>query len=309
MNKDIAKKIFSENNLGEIESFEKIEVGFTNKVYDINDQFILKVCEDEKNERMFEVETFFYNFFKNKITVPDVKIFDKSKKIYDKFFMIYPKIVGDNLYALWHLLNNEQRKSIIGQLCDILKVINNAPYDDFKKKFQPEFDESWHDKIIGQINASLQEIEKKKLLSSDFVQVIKKFVGDHHQVLREQKLALVYWDAHFDNIIIKDNKIVGILDFERVEISSIDFVLDIIKRMMDYPKKYMSEKTEKFARHKDYAQLMKWFKEFYPELFEFENLETRLALYALEHDLKDIIGWPSVPELKNMVARTVGYKI
>ena len=50
--------------------------------------------------------------------------------------------------------------------------------------------------------------------------------------------------------------IVGILDFERTEVSSIDFILDIIKRIVEYPKKYMSEKFEKFAKKEDYAHLL-----------------------------------------------------
>ena len=46
---------------------------------------------------------------------------------------------------------------------------------------------------------------------------------------------------------LKFQCILGILDFERTEVSSIDFNLDIVKRMVDYPKKYISEKFKKFA--------------------------------------------------------------
>ncbi|MFH1631932.1 MAG: aminoglycoside phosphotransferase family protein [bacterium] len=262
MEKKIVEKIFESHGLGEVESVANIEIGFTNKVYIVNDAYILKVCEDESNEQKFESEVFFYNFFKDKIPVPKIKVFDKSKSIYGKFFMIYPKIEGDNLYAKWHLLSNEQRKIIIKQLCDILKVINKSPYDEFLQKFDVNFSDNWHDKILNQIQNSLKKIEEKKLLSFEFIKAIKKFVDDNHNVLKEQKMAFVYWDAHFDNILVQDTKIVGILDFERTEVSSMDFVLDIIKRMVEYPKKYMSEKFEKFAKKEDYADLLKWFQEF-----------------------------------------------
>lgn len=307
MEKKIVEKIFESHGLGKVESVAKIEIGFTNKVYLVNDAFILKVCEDESNEQKFESEVFFYNFFKDKIPVPKISVFDKSKSIYGKFFIIYPKIEGDNLYSKWHLLDNDQRKIIIKQLCDILKVINKAPYDEFLQKFDVNFSDNWHDKILNQIQNSLKKIEEKKLLSSEFIEVIKKFIDENHHVLKEQKLALVYWDAHFDNILVEDTKIVGILDFERTEVSSMDFVLDIVKRMVEYPKKYMSEKFEKFAKKEDYADLLSWFQEFYPELFEFENLDKRLDLYAIEHDLDTLIWYPNSVEVKQMIAKTVKY--
>ena len=307
MEKKIVKKIFESHGLGKVESVANIEIGFTNKVYLVNDAYILKVCEDESNEQKFEIEVFFYNFFKDKIPVPKIKVFDKSKSIYGKFFMIYPKIEGDNLYAKWHLLNNDQRKIIIKQLCDILKVINKSPYDKFQQKFDVNFSDNWHDKILNQIQNSLKKIEEKKLLSPEFIKAIKKFVDDNHHVLKEQKMTLVYWDAHFDNILVQDTKIVGLLDFERTEVSSIDFVLDIVKRMVEYPKKYMSEKFEKFAKKEDYAYLLDWFQEFYPELFDFKNLDKRLDLYAVEHELDTLIWYPNSVEVKQMLAKTVKY--
>jgi len=307
MENKIVEKIFESHGLGKVESVVKIEIGFTNKVYLVNDTFILKVCEDESNEQKFEIEVFFYNFFKDKIPVPEIKVFDKSKSIYGKFFMIYPKIEGDNLYAKWHLLNNDQRKIIIKQLCDILKVINKSPYNEFLQKFDVNFSDNWHDKILNQIQNSINKIEEKKLLSPEFIKVIRKFIDDNHHVLKEQKLALVYWDAHFDNILVEDTKIVGILDFERTEVSSIDFVLDIVKRMVEYPKKYMSEKFEKFAKKEDYAYLLDWFQEFYPELFDFKNLDKRLDLYAVEHELDTLIWYPNSVEVKQMIAKTVKY--
>jgi aminoglycoside phosphotransferase (APT) family kinase protein len=307
MEQKIVEKIFAEYDLGKVESVANIEIGFTNKVYLVNDAFILKVCEDESNEQNFEIEVFFYNFFKDKIPVPEIKVFDKSKNIYGKFFMIYPKIEGENLYSKWHLLDNKQRKNIIKQICEILRIINKSPYDEFKQNFKINFSDNWHDKILNQIQNSLTKIEEKKLLSPEFIKTIKKFVDDNHHILKEQKMALVYWDVHFDNMLVQDTKIVGILDFERTEFVSIDFTLSVIKKMVEHPKKYMSEKFEKFAQKEDYAHLLDWFQEFYPELFDFENLDKRLDFYSLKHDLDILPDWPNSKELKQIIAKTVKY--
>ncbi|MCB9809193.1 aminoglycoside phosphotransferase family protein [Candidatus Nomurabacteria bacterium] len=307
MDKKIIEKIFTENNLGEVKSIKKIEVGFTNKVYSVNEDFILKVCEDEENEENFEKEVFFYDFFKDKIPVPKVIFYDNSKQIYNKFFIVYPKIQGNNLYAKWHLMTDDERKNIIKQLCEFLKIINNADYKKFVEKFKISNPINWKESIESKIQKSLQELETREILSKEFAQKIQTFVEENKLALDEQKISLVYWDAHFDNILVKNNEIVGILDFERTELASIDFVLDILKRMMNYPKKYMSEESEKFAKKEDYENLLDWFQEFYPELFDFKKLEKRLDLYCIEHDLKDLIGWPNVIELKQQLATIVKY--
>ncbi len=307
MDQTIIQKIFEAHDLGSVKSVQKIEIGFTNAVYTVNNEYILKVCEDVSNEERFEREVFLYHFFTRKIPVPQITVFDRSKSIYEKLYMIYPKIKGDTLYSQWHTLSDPERKEIIKQLCTILRTINASASSEFAKKFNLPVTERWHDTMLNKISDSLEKITQKKLLSSDCIQAVNRFVSEHHRVLNEQDMALVYWDAHFDNILVRGTTIVGILDFERTEIASIDFVLDIVKRMMEYPKKYMSKEFEKFAIKKDYVQLLGWFKEFSPELFEFEQLDTRLKLYALEHDLKTLTWYTDAQEVKEMIAKTIDY--
>ena len=69
----------------------------------------------------------------------------------------------------------------------------------------------------------------------------------------------------------------------------------------------MSLHAEQFANDEDYAKLLDWYKEFYPELFRFNDLNRRLDLYALAHDLKDLEGWPDVQQLKENI-RTIAHK-
>ncbi len=308
MNQKVIKSIFLKYKFGQVKSIKKIEIGFTNKVYLIDDKYILKVCEDLENEDNFEKEVFFYNFFNEKIPVPKIRFFDNSKMIYDKYFMIYNKIEGDNLYSQWHLMNDSERKDIIKQLCVILRTINKSSYKNFTHQFKLHSSFNWHDKVLYNIKKSLKKIKQKKLLSRKTIEKINSFVKKNHAVLSEQKMALVHGDVHFDNILVKKNKIFGILDFEKMDLYSLDFTLDVIKRMVDYPKKYISKGFEKYVKMEEYSQLLIWFKEFYPELFEFKNLDKRLDLYALEYELATLLNWPNSKEVKRMIAQTISYK-
>lgn len=92
MHKNTIKKIFQKHNLQEAKSITKINIGFTNIVYSVENKYIIKICKDYDNEENFEKEVFFYNLFKSKIPVPNVIVYDKSKSIYHRHFMIYDKI-------------------------------------------------------------------------------------------------------------------------------------------------------------------------------------------------------------------------
>ncbi|MFH1694398.1 MAG: aminoglycoside phosphotransferase family protein [Patescibacteria group bacterium] len=305
MNQKTVEKIFSKHNLGQVNSIEKIEIGFTNEVYSVNNEFIFKVCKAESNEDNFQREKLFYDFFKGDIPVPEVTVYDDSKQVYERVFMVYPKIEGDNLYAKWHLMDNKERRDVVRQLCEILKVINLKPYENKAKEFGLNLPESWCDVVCSRIQEHLGKVREGKLLPLDFIEKVGGFVEENQKALSEQKIALVYWDIHFDNVLVKGSEVVGILDFERTELASIDFVLDVVKRMVDYPKKYMAEEYEKFAKVEDYAHLMDWFKEFYPGLFSFKHLKERLALYSIEHDLKTLLDWHNSGETQETIEKVM----
>jgi predicted Ser/Thr protein kinase len=86
------EEIFLKNNLEKLKNIEKINIGFTNEIYSINDKYILKFCKNNDNENNFEKEAYFYGLFKNKINVPKIIKYDESKKLLDKNYLIYNKI-------------------------------------------------------------------------------------------------------------------------------------------------------------------------------------------------------------------------
>src|SRR3989344_6037174 len=211
------------------------------------------------------------------------------------------RIDGDNLYNVWHQFSDEQRRQVIKQLCGYLKVINDTDIRNLPKDVELPPVPKWRNVILGQIDNYLKSAQVAGTLKPEDISAVKQYSERHAGSLDEQVIALVFWDVHFDNFLVKGDKIVGLLDLERTELASIDFVLNTVKRMVDFPKKYASEYAEQFVKGEDYARILDWYKEFYPELFKFRNLERRLDLYALAHDLKDLEGWPNVQELKDNI--------
>lgn len=291
-------KIFTHYNLGAISNIRKLNVGFCNDIYSIDEKYILKVSKPTEEEINLEKEVFFCDLFNNKIPAPEVVVFDNSKKLLDKSFIIYRQIQGDNLYNKWHLYNSQQREGVIKQICGFLKEINNASADSYLKQFNVDTNISWEDYIYTKINDWLKKFEDNKVISPEVIEKIKVFCKKNRGVLSEAKMALTYFDAHFDNFIVKDGIIVGMLDFERTDWLSVDYVLDLVGRMVREPKKYASEEAENYVKDEDYKDLLVMYQKYYPELFAFKNFDKRLAIYNVEHHLSDIFYWPEVQSLR-----------
>lgn len=299
MSNQTVKKILESNNLDNNLEITRVDVGFTNTVYSVDDKYIIKICNDPSNKQRFANEVELYTYFSNKLPVPNLIVFDESQQISDTPYMVYRKIKGENLYNVWHTYNENQREDIVQQLCNMLKIINSTPLNELSKSFKT------HKDFGRSIAENTKIISEKNLIDSKLVNQVNNYVARNIYVLEESNIKLTYWDSHFDNILVSDSKIVGLLDFERTEFISIDFTPDIVKRMMEYPKKYVSKYAEKFIKEEDYSNLLTYFKKYYPELFDFKNLDIRLNIYNLKYTLHDIIGWPEVELNKTIIKEIV----
>lgn len=287
------KILFNNIGIGSISEIEPIKVGFSNALYSIDDKYVLKAAKSERDNEYLKREAYLSDLFKDRLPVPAIIQADIINKYLDRVFIIYEKIQGENLYMKWHELGVDERRRLVNTICSYMKIINETPYEEYAKRFKLDTSTSWQGMVLGKINNYLAPIVSQRLLDQDLINKIKAFVNDHKDALSEQRMALTYYDPHFDNFIVSDNRIVGILDFERTEIFSIDYVLDLIKRMVDYPKKYASAEAEQFIIPEDYSGLFNWYKEFYPELFNFKQMDMRLKLYAMAHDLRERLEYRS----------------
>lgn len=288
-------QLFVDNNLKLKSSpkINRIKIGFTNEVHEV-DHYILKVYVRPLWEEYFEKESRLYEALYGKVLVPKVVVTDGSKTLINKPYMIYKKIEGSPLGGQWHKLDNNQRKTIIETLCKQLKLICASKPD-------PQLSPSsltWQEKTISEIEKHLRKVETEQLLSPEIINGINKFIDQFKNVLKPQTLGLMYWDTHFDNIIINNQAdIVGLIDFEHVDVVSLDLLLIIVRNMMRYPYIMLSESEEKYAKKEDYQQLEDWYREFYPELFAFNDLERRIDFYDLSDILRMLPRFPKAQQL------------
>lgn len=289
---EIINKIIQQNIslFGENPKIQKINIGFTNTIYNVNDSYIIKICTNLDNESEFKKEIDFYNSNKNNELIPKLYYSSTDKKDVPYFYEIIEKVDGVSLYNVWHTFSEEQRESVIKQLCDAMKHIHSntgKQYDwtgKFKEEFRTLFDSANKLNIFDE--------DEQKLLTYAFSK-FEKYLGSDYFVL-------VHNDLHFDNIFYNDGKI-KIIDFERSMYAPRDFELDILYRMIRKPWKFASEETEQFTDSSHYANIMSYIEKYYPELIHIDNLYQRLAIYDMVYFMKHLIKHPEIEELKDDV--------
>lgn len=269
---------------------EKINVGFTNTIYNIDDSFIIKICTNSENENQFQKEIDFYRVNKENSLIPKLYYSSTEKKNIPYFYEIIEKINGVSLYNIWHTFNENQREEIIRQLCIAMKHIHSNTCEGY----------DWYKKINEQFVSLYKKAKRLNIFSESEEKLLDYAYTKFENYLISNDFVLIHNDLHFDNILFYDGKI-KLIDFERSMYAPRDFELDIIYRMVRKPWKYASEETEKFTNLNDYKNIMIYIEKYYKELVSVPNLYQRLAIYDIVYFLKHLIQHPNIKELKNDV--------
>ena len=279
---EIIKKIIDNNKelLGDNPSVEKINVGFTNTIYNVNDSFIVKICSDINNESKFLKEIKFYKANETNNLIPKLYYSNTDKIEVPYYYEILEKVEGITLYNVWHKLNEEQREDIIRQLCDAMKQMHSNIGERYdwveynKNKFLPLFNKA----------------KDNKLLNEEEIKIIDNAYSLFDEYLKSDEFVLIHNDLHFDNIFINDGKI-KVIDFERSMYAPRDFELHIIYYMVRQPWKHANEECEKYTKVEDYKNIMSYIEKYYPEIINTPNLYKRLAIYDLIYDFSHFVKY------------------
>lgn len=276
------KNIFGENLI-----VNKINIGFTNTLYDINNKYIVKICINENNEENFKKEIHFYKENKDNNLIPRLYVSCVDKKDIPYFYEIIEKIDGVSLYNVWHTLDDFKREEIIKKLCNGMKL--------FHKNKGASYD--WSYNITKQFCVLYEQAQKLNLFSDTELDIIDNAYSKFSNYLNSEEFVLIHNDLHFDNIFISNDNI-KLIDFERSMYAPMDFELDILYRMIRKPWKFASEESEEFTKEEDYKNIMSYIEKYYPEIMSVNNLYERLAIYDMVYFLKQFLEYPNIEELK-----------
>ena len=269
---------------------EKINVGFTNTLYKINDLYIVKVCTDIDNEEEFRNEINFYNSNKDNDLIPKLYYSSTDKKDIPYYYEVLEKVSGVSLYNVWHTYTEEQREDIIRQLCYAMKKMHKVKGNKY----------NWSEYMKQKFDLLYKKAKELDIFNDEEQILLEHAYADFDKYLESNEFVLVHNDLHFDNIFVYDGKI-KIIDFERSMYAPKDFELDILYRMIRKPWKFASEETEEYTDVNQYSNIMSYVNKYYPELVNIPNLYERLGIYDIVYYLAQLVRHPELDELKNDV--------
>ena len=267
--RELVKSILMQEQI-KFNNIKKSDSGFSNLVCFVDDLYVIKILESNGNKTKFLNEV---GFYKN-ISFDFIPKYITSGIYKETHYLIIEKLKGKPLYDIWHTLTKEERNDITKQIALILKEFNaQSDYSFLDQKYiRPNSIKLWQNAFRINIDILSKRGYDTELLT--------EYMNNQVPIIfKEDKLGLVYNDAHFDNFIY-DVKNIKLIDFDRVLYCSIDYELLILTTMINNPRKFANEATEPFVEIKDYIDILTTLKNEYPELFDFEYLEDRLFIYS-----------------------------
>lgn len=255
----------------------KSESGFSNLVFFVDDNYVIKILESNGNKKKFLNEIGFYNNYHFEF----IPKYIASGNIDNTHYLIIEKLEGKSLYEIWHNISISERDNITKQIATILKKINKQEEYKFlnKKHIRNNSIKLWQNAFRVNIDILNEKGYETSLLS--------RYMKNNIPIIfKEEKLGLVYNDAHFDNFIYDGEK-VKLIDFDRVLYCSIDYELLILGTMVKNPQKFANETMEPYVNIEDYKEILPIIKSEYPELFDFDYLEDRLFIYSFFYQLSN----------------------
>lgn len=219
------------------------------------------------------------------------------------YFLITDYVQGSDLYSVVQKLTDEQSIKIGKEIAHFLfelHSITDSSYDiGHYIPTIPRYKGSWRDghlEYIKSIRTDLFEMnttsKSEKIIASAF-----DYINENINCLEYQMGAkLLHNDFHPENIIIDKGGLAGIIDWECSQFGEPDFELAHLFHWCIYPPKPDGR----------FELLLKSILENYMNKLNVPNIEKRLTIYQLEHELNQLI-WNGNKQEEERMQRINGW--
>ncbi|GGJ52513.1 phosphotransferase family protein [Deinococcus roseus] len=176
-----------------------------------------EVMQYEKDIMTTEVHTMRLVKANPRIPVPEIHFYDPSHEVCDSSYFFMEKITGDTLEHLKGHLPAETWTELEQQTGQVVREINTFQGTYFGYEGNEKLRAAtWKDAFLKIFEAVLEDAEKKDVQFDFSYQEIRDTLHRHLPALEDiTSPCLVHWDGWNPNFFARDDKIIGIIDFER----------------------------------------------------------------------------------------------
>lgn len=279
----MVKKAFQTEVVKEI---VELTEGFFNIAFKVvleNKSVILKIAPPidtevmtyEKNIMWSEVNVMKIIDEKTSIPVPKVLYYDNSHTICESDYFFMDMLQGSSFSSIINNMSKEEKDTIYFEMGKYTKMINNIKNDKFGYYGQKEKQtENWYKTFKEMIMDTYSDAQRKNVILPISQEEMLKLLEKDRKIFESVDTAkLVHWDIWAGNVFIKNNKVEGIIDFERCLWA--DELMEVGFRTYDYQKAFfLGYGIDKLSNEE--IQRAKWYDIY---LFLISCLECNYRMY------------------------------
>lgn len=174
-------------------SYRQISTGWTNFVFVAKtkkDDYIFRFPRNEFFSKAIEKEFFINNFLQNKLSVkiPKMKLFYENSRP----FSIHKKLNGECLSFCYNDLSNNELKILAQDICNLLKEFSEIKLEN--TNFQ----------LVSNFLDNLSKVSKNNYDLK---------MHNYIKTLEQNHLIFSHGDLNPGNVILKNHKLYGVIDF------------------------------------------------------------------------------------------------
>lgn len=241
LEKKTIEKIMLKHNLGEITNIEYSNRGMVNLCIFINDKYVLRINNRDCHINKFLREKTVLDFlYKKNVTVPKSILYDNDCDIIPYEYIISKKEKGKEIREYLLNTNIEKRKKI---LIDAGKLLGELHKFKFKKfgNINQNFGncELWEEFILERVKEDINICKKMEIFKPKILEIILEIFEKNINLFKKiEESNIIHYDFNFTNLIINEDNIISVFDFEwtRLGDKNFDFVILEIEEFTENPK-------------------------------------------------------------------------
>lgn len=204
---------------------------------------------------------------------------------------ISERLPGRTLSEAWTTATSHTRQSMIESLGHALRALHRVPVpmglmppwlaDALEGKPRPAF----HPPVVS---AALHQVEAARRLpghDSHVLAQVADWIRERLTLFADDEPVLVHGDLHGSNVMVDQGCVTGLVDFAEALAQPADVELDIILRWCARAREYPPTPGKQGLDEATLAEVPRWLRAAYPELFGREQLRERLLFYDMQRQL------------------------
>lgn len=273
----------------------KVIGSFDKELFIIDDKYLIRTSKQSMIEEQIKI-----NRVKDLKHVPKIICAsDQSSTDNNTYYLILQYVSGYELLTNYHSFQERDIHEIGMEIADFLHDLHNLKGEKYDighyVPIIPGYDKSWrsgHEKYWGDIYHGIRSIQLSEA-AQQTLELSNEYINANISCLDyENGPSLLHNDFHYKNIIIHNNALSGVIDWECSQYGEADFDLIHLLHWCVFPP----------SKDLDMTLLLTAIFHSYRKISSIPMLEKRLTIYLLEHDFMHIL-WSQGKRAEELLPR------